>query len=149
MKKWMGLLLAVGIFLTATPNVDPVDAQITDGTNPDAVLGDLWIASPMYLYTQSKDTTLSIISGTAYSQATLTGISGVTTSISITMVLEKKVLWWWSSQQTWAQNFSGYSGTLSGNLGISSGTYRTRAVYVVYSGSNSETIEDISSEKSY
>lgn len=102
---------------------------------------------PYYTNTKSVDTILSISGGNASCVARLTGISGKTTKVTITMTLEKKVLFWWSEQETWTQTFNSYNGTLSKNYsGANSGTYRVTAEYVAYSSSGSETISDTSAE---
>lgn len=63
------------------------------------------------------------------------------------MTLEKKVLFWWDEKESWTQTFNGYSGTLSKIYsGISSGEYRITTEYIVYSGTNSETITDTSAQ---
>lgn len=102
---------------------------------------------PYYSYTASVRTLLNISNGNATCSARLTGMSGTTTKIKITMTLEKKVLFWWSEQETWTQTFNSYTGTLSKNYsGANSGTYRVSAEYIAYSGTNSETITDTSAE---
>lgn len=100
---------------------------------------------PYYAYTQSYKTTLSISGGKAYCMAKLTGVSGTTTKVKITMTLEKKVLFWWSEKETWTQTFNSYNGTLSKTyIDTGSGTYRVNAEYIVYCGAKSETITDTS-----
>lgn len=102
---------------------------------------------PYYTNVETIRTSLSISGGNASCIAKLTGVSGKTTKVTITMTLEKKVLFWWSEQETWTQTFNSYNGTLSKNYsGANSGTYRITAEYIAYSGTNSETITDTSSE---
>ena len=146
MKNLICMVMFICILLSASEVTDIIYAnnKATDSAVTVQV-NDLMI-SPKSVYTQYTYTTLSITSDVAYSSATIMGYSGLTTSVSITIHLEKKVLWWWSIQETWTQTFSGYTGTLSESLDISSGRYRVRAVYTAYSGSNSETITGISSE---
>lgn len=104
---------------------------------------------PMYDYTRNYVENLSISNGTASCSATLTGINGTTTKIVIKMTLQKKTLLWWSEVETWSATYNTYNGTLSKTASVKSGTYRVKAVYTVYSGSNSESITDYSSQKEY
>mgnify|MGYP007078761020 FL=1 len=92
----------------------------------------------MSQYTKNTNTFLSITSNVAYAESSIIGYSGITTSVKITMSLEKKVLWWWSVQDAWTQTFNSYSGYLQRTAPVSGGTYRIRTVFVAYSGSNSE-----------
>lgn len=146
MKKLVGMVLGFGVLLSASVISDTVYAQYELVNSTDSIYCDDFIISPMSLYTQYTYTTLSIASGVANANATLMGYSGLTTSVSITMYLEKKILWWWSIQETWSQTFTGYSGTLFKSLGVSGGTYRVRAVYVAYNGNNSETLTGMSGD---
>lgn len=101
---------------------------------------------PRYTYVSNANTSLKMSGGNAYCTATVKGYSSVS-KVKITMTLEKKVLFWWSEQQTLTQTFNSSSGTLSKTYSdISGGTYRVSAEYIAYSGSKSETIEDTSSE---
>lgn len=102
---------------------------------------------PYYTNAETVRTSLSISSGNASCTAKLTGISGKTTKVTITMTLEKKVLFWWSEKETWTQTFNSKNGTLSKTYsGADSGTYRITAEYIAYGTSGSETINDISAE---
>lgn len=105
-------------------------------------------ASPYYLYTYSVESDLIIVNGTAYCKSIITGDSTVT-KIYATQYLEKKNGDKWEIVKgcTWSDSVKGKSLTISNskdNLG--SGTYRVRTVGTVYSGSNSEPIEDTSKE---
>jgi len=104
---------------------------------------------PRYNYTSKFSETLTISGGTATCKASLTGINGTTTKVVIKMTLQKKTLLWWSEVETWSATYNTYYGTLSKTASVKSGTYRVKAVYTVYSGSNSESITDYSSQKSY
>jgi len=101
-----------------------------------------------YSYTTSATSTLTITSGTAYCKSTAKGNSTVT-EIDAVQYLEKKSgsNWvavsggtWSGSANTRVLNMSNSKSNLSG------GTYRLRTVFTVYNGSNSETVEKISSE---
>lgn len=145
-KKLLSMALVIGVLLSASILSDTMYAQNETADSTDSIFSNDLIISPMSLYTQYTYTTLSITSGVAHANATIMGCSDLTTSVSITMHLEKKVLWWWSARETWTQTYTGYSGTLSESVSVSGGTYRLRAVYIAYSGNNSETITGFSSE---
>ena len=100
---------------------------------------------PYYEFTSYNKATLNISGGQAICESTLTGYPGITTKVTIKMYLEKKTLWWWSTETSWTGTFYSYRGTLSKNHAVKGGTYRVKAVYVVYSGSESETITGYSS----
>ena len=104
---------------------------------------------PMYDYTRNHVENLSISNGTASCSATLTGINGTTTKVVIKMTLQKKTLLWWSEVETWSSTHNTYYGSLTKSTSVKSGTYRVKAVYTVYSGSNSESITDYSSQATY
>ncbi len=104
---------------------------------------------PRYDYTKNYNETLTIANGTASCTASLKGISGTTTKVVIKMTLQKKTLLWWSEVETWSTTSNTYYGTLTKTAAVKSGTYRVKAVYTVYSGSNSESITDYSAQKSY
>lgn len=89
---------------------------------------------PYYSYTSKVKTSLSFSGEKAMCSANLTGKSGTTTKVKITMTLEKKVLFWWSEKQTWTQTFNSYSGTLAKTYSDAN------------SGTKSETITDTSAE---
>ncbi|HZK21944.1 MAG TPA: hypothetical protein VFC76_06675 [Oscillospiraceae bacterium] len=104
---------------------------------------------PYYNYVVKNDTSMSISNGQALCRGTLTGCSGTTTKVTITMYFEKKTLWWWSTEASCTGSFDSYHGTLSKNYSVTKGTYRVRAVYVAYSGNKSETITGYSQEVKY
>jgi len=101
---------------------------------------------PMYNYTSTTTTNLNISSGVASCRSYIMGYNGTTTKIEITMTLQKKTLLWWSTVETWTTTVNSYYGSFNKSISVGGGTYRVKAVYKVYSGSNSETITDYSSE---
>lgn len=133
------LALVVAIVLLFTLSVVSFAEPISEGT----------AIQPRYNYTDKFNETLTIASGTATCKATLAGISGTTTKVVIKMTLQKKTLLWWSEVETWSTTSNTYYGTLTKTAAVKSGTYRVKAVYTVYSGSNSESITDYSAQKSY
>lgn len=131
----MSLLLGVSVF-----SAMPVYADNSlDTKEPEIVVDE-------YQYTSSASSTLTISGSTAYCESKLTGLSSVT-SISGTQYLEKKVLWWRDTVAEWNASTNGTRLSMSNSKSnISSGTYRLRTEFTVYSGSNSEPVEKISSE---
>lgn len=91
---------------------------------------------PLYDYTNQCLTNLTNVNGKASCVADVTGYSGTTTKIEITMTLQKKTLLWWSTTETWTATYNTFYGTLTKSISVDSGTYRVKAVYKVYSGSN-------------
>lgn len=105
-------------------------------------------AAPRYAYTTSVTSTLSVSSNTAYCKSTLRGDSTVT-KIEAVQYLEKKngTKWQTVSGGTWNDSANSRYLTVSNSKsGLSSGTYRVRAVFTVYSGTSYETVEKISNE---
>ena len=79
--------------------------------------------------------------------ADVQGYNGITTKVHIEMTLQKFTFLWWSEVQTWEGTFNDYLGTLSRTTYVDdSDTYRVKAVFTVYSGSNSEEITSYSQE---
>lgn len=100
-----------------------------------------------YAYTTSVTCTLTISNGTAYCKSSDKGNSTVT-QIDGVQYLEKKNGDKWEVVDSWSDFSSRNSLNMSNSKdNISSGTYRARAVFTVYSGSSSEVVEKISTEK--
>ena len=113
-----------------------------------AVSAEATQVQPRLSYTNFTFTGLDITTtGLACCTANVEGYDGITTKIHIKMTLQKYTLLWWSDQATWEGTFNDVVGTLCANKYVSSGTYRVKAVYTVYSGSASETINTTSLEK--
>ena len=70
-----------------------------------------------------------------------------TTKIVITMTLQKKTLFWWSKVETWTGTYNDFVAELYKTKSIENGTYRIKTKFVVYSGSDSETITVKSPER--
>ena len=149
-KRMYSLAMVICLFFTMAM---AVNAQAAEG-NPygQSLEGDGGITI-CYAYTHSTTTILSIPStGKSISYASLQGYQGVTTRVDITMVLQKKgglFNLFWTDLSTWSQSFNGYSGALSKQQDVGSGTYRLNAVYKAYSGNNSETITSYSKDVKY
>ena len=101
---------------------------------------------PRYTYTGSHSTTLFIQNNTAIVESVISGYSTVT-SVKMTLTLQKKVLWWWDDVAEWSDITPNRTLEMSESTTVGSGTYRAKMVAVVCSGTESETIEGYSSEK--
>ena len=147
-KKVLSMAMVVCLLFSGSVTAN---AQVVDDLG---IVNDGGIAiAPFYSYTNNTSTTLSVSgSGTATALANINGYSGTTTKVAITMTLQKKgglLNLSWNDVTSWSQTFNSHSGTLSKTYSVSSGTYRVKAVYVAYSGSNSETITSYSGEVKY
>ena len=149
-KKTIGFILSLAMLLILMTGVYAAE------NNPQKVVTgfshfiekDIRIA-PLFVYTQSTYTNLSIDSDEALCYASLTGYEGVTTRIDITIYLQKRVLFFWTTDTSWSDTFYDYEASMYQLHLVSSGTYRVKAVYVAYSGSNSETITEYSPTVTY
>lgn len=101
---------------------------------------------PMYKYTATTLASLSISNNTAQCFSQIIGYQNVT-KISITMTLEKKTLFWWSDVETWTATYYSPTAQITKSYSVKSGKYRVKVKFVVYAGSNSETITTYSSQE--
>ncbi len=105
---------------------------------------------PRWSYTNLTYVTVKITSdGTATCLADIEGYDGITTKIYIKMTLQKYTFLWWSKVETWETTINDFYGFLSRQTQVGSGTYRVKAEYTVYSGSNSEQITSYSQENKF
>ncbi len=137
-KKLLCFVMSIVTIALLCGTVAYAQGSITENFNSEI--------QPCYEFTKSNNETLAISNDSALCGSTLTGYSGTTTKITIKMSLEKKVLWWWSEQTSWTATFNSYRGSLSKSYSVGGGTYRVKAVYTVYSGTQSETITGYSQE---
>lgn len=101
-----------------------------------------------YSYTTSATSTLYISSGTAACKSKARGKASAT-KIEAVQYLEKKSgsKWYVVTDGTWTDSVNDSLLIVSNNKsGLTSGTYRVRTVFTVYSGSNSEEVTAISTE---
>ena len=100
-----------------------------------------------YLMTCSSTLTISGTTATCLSKAT--GYYGETTKITISQTLQKKNSSGdWEYVDSWIETDDGYIGSATNyKYNLSSGTYRLKSVFTVYAGSDSETVEKCSFEK--
>lgn len=107
-------------------------------------------AQPRFNYTAFTVTGLKITNGVAYCTADAEGYNDITTKIHIEMNLQQYLALQWTTIGTWQGTFNGIDGVLAKTKALtSSGRYRVRATYTVYSGSASEEIIGTSQEKYY
>ena len=98
-----------------------------------------------FTYINMASSNITPYGSTLYCRATLNGYSNVT-KIEILMTLQKKVLFWWTTEQSWAVSYYGYHYSFGESTTVGSGTYRLKSDFVAYSGSNSESTTVYSSE---
>lgn len=93
-----------------------------------------------YQYIQGKQCELAISGGTASISSSVKGTNGSTTKCEIELKLQKKVLFWWTTVETWNKTALSYQTSLNVTHSVESGkTYRAVAVVTVWNGSNSES----------
>ena len=113
-----------------------------------AVSAEETAVQPRFSYTNFTFTGLDITTqGAAYCLANVEGYDGITTKIEIQMILQKSIKRRWTDMATWEGTFYDVVGTLSENTTVTTGTYRVKAIYTVYSGSAYEEITAYSQEK--
>ena len=135
LKKIISLVLSLAVIFTLGVSVGAmrIDNEV----------------SPNYLYTGDVTCQLKISGGTESCCSNITGSKSVTKIVG-SQYLEKK-----NSDGDW-ETVTGCSWSKTANSrtlklentksGLDSGTYRLRAVFTVYSGSNSEPVEKTSKE---
>ena len=107
------------------------------------------LISVNYAYTRSCSSDIVVSNTTVTAKSTVMGYSGKTTKIVIKQTLQKK-----SSSGTWT-TIGTSSNTVNSHINVyskkytslSSGKYRLKSVFTIYSGNKSETITKYSSEK--
>ena len=98
-------------------------------------------------------TLIEINGGNATCVGSIAGHSGTTTKVEVTLTLQRKL----ASSSTWSnyynhpkQTFNSFKGTATFTKAVVKGyQYRTKAVYVAYAGSKSETLTAYSSALAY
>lgn len=100
-------------------------------------------------YLSNCSSTLTISDTTATCTSKATGYYGETTKIAISQTLQKKNSSGdWEYVDSWSETDQGYKGSATNYAyNLSSGTYRLKSVFTVYAGSDSETVEKCSFEK--
>lgn len=97
--------------------------------------------SLQYSYTQKVYSGISKSGNTVSCQSRVTGISGITTKITITQEIQKKSGTSWSSINGRGTTvFTSYANFSYSYSNLASGAYRVKTIAKVYSGSNYETI---------
>lgn len=127
----LAVLLISSIFATANAEEisTPIDEEIEEN----------------YAYTIRQESSLKITSKTCTCLSKVFGKPTVT-KISITQKLQKKSNGSWTNVKTWSKSYNSTSALYTNSkTSLSKGTYRTRTVAKVYSGSNYETVTGNSS----
>lgn len=114
-----------------------------------AVIPDSSIASPYYSYTNRIVTSFGVYEGEASCVTTIYGISGTTTKIVVTQILEKKNGKSWDEVKKWSgityNNW--YCNCTNSYTVTESGTYRLRTEAKVYCGTKYENVDITSTEQ--
>lgn len=156
-KKTIGLVLCLAVLSLPMMNVCAVndELEVTDSVEVSAPLQDS-ASTPgssegtlKLVYTNSIYTNLAIVSGNATCIAGFTGYPGITNKVEISMYLQKRFLIFWLTEDNWSQTYYNYSATMSHQTGVSGGTYRVKAIYIAFSGAESETVTGYSSTVTY
>lgn len=108
--------------------------------HPTTIANNISGIQPYYEYANIVTATLSKSNGKAVCNANVIGYNGTTTKIKITMTLQKKTLLWWSTVDEWTTTVNSYQAVFSKTRAVNSGKHRVKVCAIVYSGSNSETI---------
>jgi hypothetical protein len=135
------MVFAVGITANAAedPSIDASTVIIDDNITPNGVARTK--------YTNIATQYLNISNGTATCECSVTGYEDIVTKVKITMILQKKGLLIWSDKKTWTKTVYSNIGSLSKTYSVDSGKYRVKAIYEVFTSSDSETITAYSGEK--
>lgn len=108
------------------------------------------IAAPCYLYTNRASTYLTIYQGEASCRSNVYGISGTTTKIVVTQILQKKNGNSWTEVKSWNKTFDTWYCSYPNPYSLTEkGTYRVKTVAKVYKGTDYETVTTYSTEVSY
>lgn len=103
---------------------------------------------PRFSYTNFTATALDISTkGAATCYSEVEGYDGITTKIHIEMKLQKYTVLFWRNVESWEGTFNDMEAIFVKNATVGSGRYRVKAIYTVYSGSDSEEITAFSQEK--
>jgi len=111
------------------------------------------LSSARLSYINDATTNIGPSGGQAISVGVCNGYQGITTKVEITLTLQRKL----ASSSTWTdyytapkQTFNNYHGAAQLIRNMEKGyQYRTKAVYVAYSGTKSETLTGYSGAISY
>lgn len=96
---------------------------------------------PTYSYTSDCSSSLSISGSTATCESKLLGYSGTTTKIVVKQILQKNNSGRWEDICSWTHtSYTFFASVTNYKYSLTSGTYRLKSVFTVYSGSNYETI---------
>lgn len=141
MKKWRKTIYATICIALTIMSLVPIwafaEGEHADEENPPVDL----------TYINYANCTLSINGGTATIGVSVRGVSSVT-KITAEIKLQKKVVFWWTSQ-TWTETVYSNRLDLTKTQSVGTGTYRAIAKITVWSGNNTETTTVTTSEVVY
>jgi len=141
MKQIISIILAISISLVLTIPIYATDHK--------SISSEKETIQSRYAYTTTVSSSLTISSGVASCKSTAVGNSNVI-KIKATQCLEKKNGNNWSSVSggIWTDSSDGnFFTTTNTKSALPSGTYRVRTIFIVYTQSDYEQVEKISTEK--
>lgn len=105
--------------------------------------------SIQYQYFYSCSSKLSISGTTATCNSSVNGIPGTTTKIEIVQTLQKRTSSnSWSNVASWSGTYNSVNASMTKyKYNLTSGTYRIKSEFAVYSGSSHESTTKYSAEK--
>jgi len=135
MKKTLSILLAIILAVTLSVSVYalPTESAAENEESPPT----------RFSYINVTATVLTFSGGKAVCGGSISGYNGTTTKVEIELTLQRRtLLLFWSDEVTGRQTFNTWRGNyeLAPRPSVSSGTtYRVKAVYTAWAGSNKET----------
>lgn len=104
---------------------------------------------PRYNYCSNANVKLTISGGTAYCKSGVSCYANLTSSVSVDMTLQKKVLWWWDDVTSWSATYSSETASMSETHNVGNGTYRVKTEFTITANDgNTESITGYSEEVS-
>ena len=131
LRKATALVLALSVLCSfCAPIVSAAGSHSDDENEPPV----------KYQYIQDTRCELIINGSNAGIKSYVYGVNGTVTTCKIELKLQKKVLFWWTTVETWEKTEANYQTSLNVTAPVISGkTYRAVAVVTVWAGSNSES----------
>ena len=137
MKKVMSAFLSLAMLVTMAVSVGAASPDETTDNEQIEV-------TPRYSFTNNTNTLISSKTvddvKVICPYGSVTGYRGITTQIIIDLELQQLVDNEWTTIASWSQTFTGHRATLTEDMEVENGTYRTFATYTVFGGDECEII---------
>lgn len=140
MKKIVTILISVMLIMMSVTYISVSAKNLDFGSNE---------ITPFYLYTYKATSDLSVSGNNVQCDSMLMGYPDAT-KVNATQYLQKKNSTDWETvyNGTWSSSSNGnYLVMTNSKSNLSSGTYRLKTIFVVFSGNEYEMITAYSSEK--